>query len=209
MVRSPPQLARFVSNPGQTHLRAAVRVLIYLDGSRGRRLSFHPNVGAPLHVLVDSSWETRFSCSGAYFFFMGCPFHWFSKVQRSVTLSSAEAEFFGAMLALKDVLWLRQLLFDLDLLVPGPTLMWCDAKSAVDMAFDPVAFKNTKHVLRAAEFLKNHTMRGSCRMQHCKGIIMIADILTKGVARPIFLQLLKLLDDYAANSIADLRQADE
>ena len=134
-----------------------------------------------------------------------CPF----KVQRSVTLSSAEAEFFGAMLALKDVLWLRQLLLDLDLLVPGPTLMWCDAKSAVDMAFDPVAFKNTKHILRAAEFLKNHTLRGSCRMQHCKGIIMIADILTKGVARPLFLQLLKLLDDYAANSIADLHQADE
>ena len=94
-----------------------------------------------MHVLVDSSWETSFSCSGAYFFFMGCPFHWFSKVQRSVTLSSAEAEFFGAMLALKDVLWLRQLLLDLDLLLPGPTLMWCDAKSAVDMAFDPVAFR--------------------------------------------------------------------
>ena len=203
------QLARFVSNPGQVHLRAAVRVLIYLDGSRDRRLTFRPNIDAPLHVLVDSSWETLFSCSGAYFFFMGCPFHWFSKVQRSVTLSSAEAEFFGAMLALKDVLWLRQLLLDLDLLVPGPTLMWCDAKSAVDMAFDPVAFKNTKHILRAAEFLKNHTLRGSCRMQHCKGIIMIADILTKGVARPLFLQLLKLLDDYAANSIADLHQADE
>ena len=35
-------------------------------------------------------------------------------------------------------------------------------------------------------------------------IIMIADILTKGQARPIFLQLLKLLDDYAKNSIIEL-----
>ena len=33
---------------------------------------------------------------------------------------------------------------------------------------------------------------------------MIADILTKGQARPIFLQLLKLLDDYAKNSIIEL-----
>lgn len=34
---------------------------------------------------------------------------------------------------------------------------------------------------------------------------MIADILTKlGQARPIFLQLLKLLDDYAKNSILEL-----
>ena len=30
---------------------------------------------------------------------------------------------------------------------------------------------------------------------------MIADILTKGQARPIFLQLLKLVDDYSKNSI--------
>jgi len=33
---------------------------------------------------------------------------------------------------------------------------------------------------------------------------MIADILTKGQARPIFLQLLKLLDDYSKNSIIEL-----
>ena len=33
---------------------------------------------------------------------------------------------------------------------------------------------------------------------------MIADILTKGQARPIFLQLIKLLDDYSKNSIIEL-----
>jgi hypothetical protein len=76
-------------------------------------------------------------------------------------------------------------------------MMWCDSKSAVAMAFDPVAFKNTKHILRAAEFLKHHTLCGSVMITHAKGVIMIADMLTKGQARPIFLvQLLKLFDDY-------------
>ena len=32
------------------------------------------------------------------------------KMQRSVTLSSAEAEFFGAMLAAKEVIFIRELL---------------------------------------------------------------------------------------------------
>ena len=41
--------------------------------------------------------------------------------------------------------------------------------------------------------------------KHCKGVIMIADILTKAVARQLFLQLLKLLDDYSINSIIDLQ----
>ena len=137
------QLARFISNPGIVHFNAAMRVLTYLDGTRNRHLHYAPNPSLPLHVMVDSSWETKFSCSGAYYFFMGCPFHWFSKMQRSVTLSSAEAEFFGCMLALKDTLWIRQLLLDLRLLHPGPSQMWYDSKSAVAMAFDPVAFKNT------------------------------------------------------------------
>ena len=198
------QLARFISNPGIIHFNAAMRVLIYLEGTRSRALRYAPNSSLPLHVLVDSSWETKFSCSGAYFFFMGCPFHWFSKMQRSITLSSAEAEFFGCMLALKDTLWIREVLSDLNLLLPGPTTMWCDSKSAVAMAFDPVAFKNTKHILRAAEFLKHHTLCGSVTITHAKGVIMIADILTKGQSRPIFLQLIKLLDNYSKNSIVEL-----
>ena len=198
------QLARFVSNPGPPHFDAAMRVLIYLDGQRGRGLRYEPDASLPLHVYVDSSWESKFSCSGAYYFFMGCHFHWFSKLQRSVSLSSAEAEFFGCMLALKDTLWLRQLLLDLGVLEPGPTLTWCDSKSAVALALDPVAFKNTKHILRAAEFLKDHVLRGSVTISHSKGSTMVADILTKGQARPVFLQLMKLLNGYSKNPVADI-----
>ena len=203
------QLARFLTNPGMQHYQAAMRVLTYVSQSRARRLRFAPDATRGFEVYVDSNWATRFSCSGAMFFFHGCLFHWFSKMQHSVSLSSAEAEFFGAMLAAKDLLFLRDLFTALGIGLGGATVVYSDSKSAVDMSLDPVAFKNTKHILRAAEFLKNHTLRGSCRMQHCKGIIMIADILTKGVARPLFLQLLNLLDDYAANSVADLHQADE
>ena len=198
------QLARFVSNHGPKHFDAATRVLIYLDGKRGQALRFEPDPSLPLHVYVDSSWETKFSCSGAYYFFMGCCFHWFSKMQRSVSLSSAESEFFGCMLALKDTLWIRQLLLDLGVFAPGPTPMWCDSKSAVDLALDPVAFKHTKHILRAAEFLKDHVLRGSVTISHLKGSTMIADILTKGQARPVFLQLLKLLHGYSKNPVAYL-----
>ena len=198
------QLARYVSNPGLPHFDAATRVLIYLDGKRTQGLRFAPDASLPLHVYVDSSWETKFSCSGAYYFFMGCHFHWWSKMQRSVSLSSAEAEFFGCMLALKDTLWVRQLLIDLGVFSPGPTSMWCDSKSAVALTIDPVAFKNTKHIMRAAEFLKDHVLRGSVTISHSKGSTMIADILTKGQARPVFLQLLKLLHGYSKHPVADL-----
>ena len=83
--------------------------------------------------------------------------------------------------------------------------MWCDSKSAVALALDPEAFKNTKHILRAAEFLKDHVLRGSVTISHSKGSTMVADILTKGQARPVFLQLMKLLLGYSKNPVADIK----
>lgn len=128
----------------------------------------------------------------------GCVFHWFSKMQRSVALSSAEAEYFGAMLAAKDVLFARDLLFDLGIVLKGACIIFCDSKSAVDMAFDPVAFKKTKHILRAAEFLRDLVERGLIVLTHVSGKIMIADCLTKAVARVIFMELLRLIDEYSS-----------
>ena len=72
-------------------------------------------------------------------------------------------------------------------------MIYSDSKSAVDMSFDPIAFKKTKHILRAAEFLKDLVSREIIIMEHTAGTHMIADILTKAVARPTFLKLLQRL----------------
>ena len=189
------QLSRFLTNPGVKAFNAAIRVLIYLHASKSRRLTFRPNASRPFVTLVDSSWTTKFSCSGAFFTLYGCPFHWFCKTQRSVTLSSAEAEYFGATLAAKEVLFFRALLHDLNLLkLNTPSMILCDSKSAVDMAYDPVAFKKTKHILRAAEFLRDTVAKLHARIAHLSGNYMVADMLTKSLSRPSFIEMLKFLD---------------
>ena len=196
------QLARTLSNPGRTHIRAASRVLLYLRHTKSRILSFNTNSTMPFQTYVDSSWATQFSCSGAMFFLYGCLFHWFSKVQRSVTLSSAEAEFFGAMMAARDLIFLKELLIDLGFLFDHPLVIYCDSKSAVDMSFDPVAFKKTKHILRAAQFLRDLVLTQSVILKHVAGNTMLADILTKAVSRAIFLKLIDLLDNYSHDGLA-------
>ena len=198
------QLARFLTNPGMQHYQAAMRVLTYVSQSRARRLRFAPDATRGFEVYVDSNWATRFSCSGAMFFFHGCLFHWFSKMQHSVSLSSAEAEFFGAMLAAKDLLFLRDLFTALGIGLGGATVVYSDSKSAVDMSLDPVAFKNTKHILRAAEFLRDLVAKEVLHLEHISGTYMLADLLTKAVSRPIFLQLMALLDDYARTGVSAL-----
>ena len=100
----------------------------------------------------------------------------------------------------RDLVWLRDLLVDLSfwvLVLGAASVIWSDSKSAVDLAFDPVAFKQTKHILRAAEFLRDLVAREVVTLKHKPGSVMIADVLTKAVTRPIYMDLLKLFDSYS------------
>ena len=63
------------------------------------------------------------------------------------------------------------------------------------MSFDPVAFKNTKHIMRAASFLRDLVLKAVAALKHLPGKIMIADLLTKACARPMYLDLLRLLNN--------------
>ena len=47
--------------------------------------------------------------------------------------------------------------------------MYLDNKSAIDMAFDPVAFRKTKHILRAAHFFRDLVARRVFVPKHIAG----------------------------------------
>ena len=70
------------------------------------------------------------------------------------------------------------------------------------MSLDPVTFEKTKHILRAAEFLRDLVARDVVRMQHLPGKIMVADLLTKAVARVLFASLMDLIRQYAESGVA-------
>ena len=187
------QLARYVSNPGRAHYDAAMRVLIYLGGSADRLLHLRPDPKLPLEIYADSDWSVQFSVSGWVAYFMGVPVAWASKTQNSVSLSSAESEIFGAMLAARDAMFLRDVLADLGLLQAGPTVLYLDSKSAIDLAFDPVAFRRTKHIMRATHFLRDLVARRYFLPRHVPGKSNPADVMTKALSRALFVAVLHLL----------------
>lgn len=97
---------------------------------------------ALLKHYVDSSWATRFSCNGCMIFCV--PWSSYSLVLENAEvrrLSRAEAELFGATLAARDAIFVLELLIDLGVNARGPINIFADSKSAVGMAFNPVAFK--------------------------------------------------------------------
>ena len=94
---------------------------------------------------------------------------------------------------MKEGLFYRDLLFDLGILGVGPTTVWIDSQGALHLSLDPVAFKKTKHILRACEFVRDHVAKFRFVCRHLAGDMMIADILTKATARPIFIKLSQMV----------------
>ena len=76
--------------------------------------------------------QTRRSTSGYIFTIAGGCISWASQRQSLVSLSTTESEYIAATLATKELVWLRQLLNDIDFLHKGPTPLHIDSQSAIN-----------------------------------------------------------------------------
>ena len=136
------QLTRFNSNPGQTHVKTLKRVLRYLKASINFQLTYghegsgsSGSSGASLAVVghCDSDWggsiDDRRSVSGTVFTIAGGAVTWQAQRQKSVALSTVEAEYMAACQAAKDAVWLRAFLVGLGLNASAPTTIQCASAS--------------------------------------------------------------------------------
>ena len=80
----------------------------------------------------------------------------------------------------------------------GPTRIYSDSKSCVDLSYDPVSFKKTKHILRAAEGLRDYVARDVLTLVLVTGNTNLADILTKAQAVAVFTALMVAYDAFVS-----------
>lgn len=111
--------ARFAHNPGEEHWKAVKRIFRYLADNPSRGLIFNCGKDQPkgLDCSCDSDWgenrDNRRSRTGYECRVFNCLVSWKSVLQKTVSLSSTEAEYKAASDAAREVLWLRQLLAEI------------------------------------------------------------------------------------------------
>lgn len=79
---------------------------------------------------------------------------WKSKKQSVVARSSAEAEFRAMAQGICELLWLKIILEDLRIKSDAPMRLYCDNKSAISIAHNPVQHDRTKHIEVDRYFIK-------------------------------------------------------
>lgn len=186
-------VSQFMHAPGQEHFETIYRILRYLKGSPGKGLLFRKNGHLQVEVYTDVDWAGRVtdrrSNSGYCTFVGGNLVTWHSKKQTVVARSSAEAKYRAIALGICEVLWIKKILEELRASNSLPMQVYCDNKSAIAIAHNPVLHDRTRHVEVDKHFIKEKLDSGLVCMPHIPTDEQVADILTKGLPKKQFEKL--------------------
>jgi hypothetical protein len=180
-------LSQFQVEPRQEHWIAAKHVLRYIRGTINYGLRYTASNDIQLHGFTDSDWagsvEDRKSTSGMSFSLGSAMISWSSRKQKSVALSTAEAEYMAACEACTEAVWLRKLISDLFDQTPESTTIYCDNQSCIRLSEHPVFHERSKHIEIKYYFIRDKVQEGEVKLEYIPTDEQTADILTKPLSR--------------------------
>lgn len=186
------QVCLFMHDPRESHLHALKRVLRYVKGTISHGLRLYKSKTNDMVAYSDADWagcpSTRRSTSGYCVFLGDNLVSWSSKRQDVISRSSAEAEYRGVANAVSEATWLRTLLLEMKIPVQRATVVYCDNISTIYMSSNPVKHQRTKHVEIDIHFVREKVAIGEIRVLHVPTAQQFADIFTKGLSSPLFLE---------------------
>lgn len=178
--------SQFLQNPNRGHWEAAISVLSYLNETKHLKLVLGGDISV-VNALSDADWaedrHERKSTTG-YLFKLGMGIiSWRSRKQKTISLSSTEAEYMAMSDSCREAKWVYHLLEELGLMSGKSILINVENEGAEALARNPSHHSRTKHIHTRYHFVRGCVKDGSVLLKHVPTADMLADMLTKGLAR--------------------------
>ena len=155
----------------------------YVRGTLHQSLLLSSTSSLILRAYADADWagdiSDRKSTSGFCVFLGDSLVSWKSKKQSVVARSTAEAEYRAMAHATSEIVWLRWLLSDMGVTYSSPTPLYCDNKSAIQIAHNSFFHERTKHIEIDCHFVRQHLQSGTIALPFVSTTLLLADFFTK------------------------------
>lgn len=178
-------LSQFNECYNQQHWKAAKRVLRYLKGTVNHRLVFEKS-GLNISGYTDADWASceidRRSYTGFVFKIGKSTVSWESRKQRTVALSSTEAEYMALSDSCKEALFIRTLMYEL-LGNYCSVTMFNDNQSAHKLCKNAMYHARTKHIDVRHHFIREVVNSSIIDLKYLCTSEMTADVLTKPLTK--------------------------
>jgi hypothetical protein len=188
------QLSRFLQNWGKAHWTAALDLLIYVQSTHNLGITYHSGP-TKLVGFADANWagntDNARSTTGYIFYLANGPISWKSKEQKTVALSSTEAEYMSLTAAAQEALHLRELLPIFSIDVSTPTVIYEDNEGALQLANNPVHHDKTKHINIKHHFIRDTVASKQILVLRVVTKDNVSDLLTKAVTNTAYEYLIE------------------
>ena len=176
-------LARKMAAPMVKHWNAAKRILSYLYHTRNHSIQLGGQRNLEMTCYSDSTWgddpTNGLSRTGGVLFFGGTVLACWTSQQVTVALSSTEAEYQAFTLAVQQILYYRQILFELGFMQSGATVLKGDNKGALSLAVTTKDHSRSKHINIKHHFIRDCVKDGTIKLEYVSTELQLADIFTK------------------------------
>jgi len=183
-------VARFQADPRESHVMAIKRIFRYLKGTVEYGLWYPRDHDFSLHAYTNADWvgdvDDRKSTSGGAFFLGKRLVSWLSKKQEAISLSTIEAEYIAAAGSCTQLLWMKQMLRDIQVEYEEPITIFCDNSSAINISKNLVLHSKTKHISIKFHFLREQVNKGEVRLEYVPSKDQLVDIFTKPLPKDSF-----------------------
>jgi hypothetical protein len=184
-------LSRYLDRPTDELWRHVVRIFRYLKSTIDFGLSFREIESESVYGFCDSDFANdpydRRSRSGFAFFIARSIVTWASRLQEIVTLSTAEAEYVALTEAVKEGLWIRNLLQELNVKIDLNIYM--DNTAAIAMAQSSAINRRTKYIDARYHKVRELVEGGIVNLFYTQSNDNLADIFTKNLPPNTFMEI--------------------
>jgi len=177
----------------KAHQKALYRVIKFVAQTKERRLVLSPKLEEltwELKAYSDSDFagdtETRKSVSGFIIYLCGVAISWRSKGQKSVSLSSTEAEYMAISEVAMEILYIVGILKFLGVPLKYPIEVNVDNIGAVYLAKNATTGNRTKHIDTRYHFVREYIEDGIVKVVFVRSEANDADIFTKNLNADTF-----------------------
>ena len=121
------------------------------------------------------------------------PICWSSKKQETLALSSVEAEYWGAVNAVIQAVWLHGILTEFEIHTSPSVKIYCDNHSTIKISNDPVQKKRKEHIDVHMNYIWELVHERTITLHYYPREDHIVDIFTKSFTKKRFSFLRSLL----------------
>ncbi|KAJ3552813.1 hypothetical protein NP233_g12787 [Leucocoprinus birnbaumii] len=175
--------------PSAAHYEAGLHVCRYLLGTRSYKLVFDGLSKDFICAFSDSDWgqdkENRRSVTGNFCLIAQGPVSWLSRRQKTVALSSTEAEYMALSDCSRQLVWIHQLLTEVGFKIPIPQL-YGDNQGSIFWSENAIQEKRSKHIDIKYHYIREVIEDKKIFLDFVEGKNNPADILTKNLDRILF-----------------------